>query len=315
MNQAPPNPPGTRVVHHGRGGELFVVFIVNLVYKILTLGIYHFWAKTRIRRYIWTQTSFDGERFEYTGTGKELFFGFLKAMLLVAAAYTLFFLAAFFAQLLTIPLMIILYVGLPVLFGYAIYGHYRYLLTRTRWRGIRFGLTGSGWDHGGMMLGYGILTGLTLGLYAPYMQMKLSKHVLGNAYFGNVRFEFDGEGGDLFGNFFVAWLLTIPTLGLIWIWYGAREMRYKAEHLKLEGMSFAVDVTGGALFGLYLTNLLLLVITLGLGVPWVIVRTLNFFTQRLTIAGALDYNAVQQAQAEAGATTESLADALDLGAF
>ena len=315
MSEVSAAPQGARIEHHGRGGELFVIFIVNLVYKILTLGIYHFWAKTRIRRYVWTQSSFDGERFEYTGTGKELFIGFLKAMLLVAAAYTVFFLAMAIAPLLAIPMIITLYVGMPVIFGYAIYGHYRYLLTRTRWRGIRFGLTGSGWDHGGMMLGYGILTGLTLGLYAPYMQMKLSKHVLDNTYFGNVRFQFDGEGGDLFGNYFVAWLLTIPTLGLIWIWYGAREMRYKAEHLKLEGMTFAVNVTGGALFGLYLTNILLLVVTLGLGVPWVIVRTLNFFTQRLTIAGALNYDAIEQTQAEAGATTEGFADALDLGAF
>lgn len=69
-----------RLRHHGEGGELFVIFIVNLFLKIVTLGIYHFWAKTRIRRYLWTHASFDGERFEYTGRGMELFIGFLKAM-------------------------------------------------------------------------------------------------------------------------------------------------------------------------------------------------------------------------------------------
>ena len=51
--------------------------MVNLLLTIVTLGIYRFWAKTRIRRYLWSQTEFLGDRFEYTGTGKELLIGFL----------------------------------------------------------------------------------------------------------------------------------------------------------------------------------------------------------------------------------------------
>ncbi|RFA27198.1 hypothetical protein CAI21_15230 [Alkalilimnicola ehrlichii] len=75
MNQDSNNP-GGRVAHHGSGAELFVIYLVNLLLKVITLGIYHFWAVTRVRRYLWAQTSFDGERFEYTGTGRQLFLGF-----------------------------------------------------------------------------------------------------------------------------------------------------------------------------------------------------------------------------------------------
>ncbi|MCY4396908.1 MAG: DUF898 family protein, partial [Rhodospirillaceae bacterium] len=72
-------PPIHRLTHDGRSGELFVIFLVNLALSILTLGIYRFWGRTRIRRYVWSQTSLLGEPLEYTGRGIELFLGFLFA--------------------------------------------------------------------------------------------------------------------------------------------------------------------------------------------------------------------------------------------
>lgn len=71
---------GNGFVYDGRLGELYVLFIKNLLLTIITLGIYRFWAKTRVRRYLWSHTSLFGDRFEYTGTGKELFLGFLIAL-------------------------------------------------------------------------------------------------------------------------------------------------------------------------------------------------------------------------------------------
>ena len=53
--------------------------IVNFILRILTLGIYHFWGKTEVRRRIWSAVRLNGEPLEYTGTGKELFIGFLVA--------------------------------------------------------------------------------------------------------------------------------------------------------------------------------------------------------------------------------------------
>ena len=44
---------------------------------VLTLGIYRFWARTRLRRYIWSAIDVGGDSFEYTGTGLEKFLGFL----------------------------------------------------------------------------------------------------------------------------------------------------------------------------------------------------------------------------------------------
>ncbi|MYK57552.1 MAG: DUF898 domain-containing protein, partial [Rhodospirillaceae bacterium] len=81
-------PPIHRLTHDGRSGELFVIFLINLALSILTLGIYRFWGRTRIRRYVWSQTSLLGEPLEYTGRGVELFLGFLFALVVIYGPIT-----------------------------------------------------------------------------------------------------------------------------------------------------------------------------------------------------------------------------------
>ncbi len=63
----------------GNAGALFGIQLVNLLLTVVTLGIYSFWGKTRVRGYLWSQTEFEGDRFAYHGTGKELLIGWLKA--------------------------------------------------------------------------------------------------------------------------------------------------------------------------------------------------------------------------------------------
>ncbi len=41
-----------RLRHHGAAGELFKIYVVNILLTLVTLGIYRFWAKTRVRRYV-----------------------------------------------------------------------------------------------------------------------------------------------------------------------------------------------------------------------------------------------------------------------
>lgn len=67
--------------YDGKTGQLYKIWIVNVLLSIITLGIYRFWAKTRVRKYTTSSFSLHGDRFEYTGSGKELFLGFLKALI------------------------------------------------------------------------------------------------------------------------------------------------------------------------------------------------------------------------------------------
>lgn len=54
------------LIYDGKISELYRIFALNVLFKILTLGIFRFWAITRYRRYIWSRMQFQGERFEYT---------------------------------------------------------------------------------------------------------------------------------------------------------------------------------------------------------------------------------------------------------
>jgi len=74
------------LTYDGQLDELYGIFLMNLLWTVLTLGIFRFWAITRIRRYLWSRTRFQGERFEYTGTGGELFIGVLLAILMLIGA-------------------------------------------------------------------------------------------------------------------------------------------------------------------------------------------------------------------------------------
>ncbi|MFT6791532.1 MAG: uncharacterized membrane protein YjgN (DUF898 family) [Cellvibrionaceae bacterium] len=65
----------------GSGFEYFKVWIVNILLTIVTLGIYHPWAKVRNLRYLYGNTALDDRNFDYHATGKQIFLSYLIAML------------------------------------------------------------------------------------------------------------------------------------------------------------------------------------------------------------------------------------------
>ena len=46
----------THLLFHGSGGSLFGIHVVNVLLTLVTLGVYYFWAKTRVRVYLMSQT-------------------------------------------------------------------------------------------------------------------------------------------------------------------------------------------------------------------------------------------------------------------
>ena len=309
----------TRLRHHGAAGELFKIQLINIVLTILTLGIYRFWAKTRIRRYLWSQTSFLDDRFEYAGAGKELFLGFLIVLVLLAvlvAVYEFIYVAvAANAPDFTWMLDILALAGAVVLIGVAKFRARRYRLSRTRWRAIRGAQTGSAIEYGLRYLGYSALSLLTLGFYWPFMNAKLTGYKLNNTRFGDRPFHFDGRGRDLLKPFAVSWLLLIPTLGLSWFRYRAVALRYFAARTRYEDLRFATNVRGAPLAWLTVSNGLLMIFTLGLAYAYVLVRTARFVCDNFEVVGEQDFALIAQSAAVAPTTGEGLAEALDVGEF
>lgn len=75
---APPAAEGDRAVRFtGSWREYQPIAATNALLIICTLGVYRFWAAARQRRYLWSRTEFIDDTLEWTGTGKEMFFGFL----------------------------------------------------------------------------------------------------------------------------------------------------------------------------------------------------------------------------------------------
>jgi uncharacterized membrane protein YjgN (DUF898 family) len=300
--------------------DLLLIHTINILLKWVTLNLYHFWGKTRIREYLWSHQDFEGDRFEYTGRGKELFFGFLKAVFaiigLAALAMLLYTRLTPSASPLFVSVTLLLFAAAQYLMALAGYTARGYLLSRTSWRRIRFGQTGSPSGYAVLTITRGLLTLITLGLYWPIRRHILLRYKIENTLFGTEKFSYTGAGRDLFGFFALSYLLTLPTLGLIWFWYMARDAAYVASNTRLGAMRFALSYTGGQLLWLRLGNLLISIVTLGLGYPWMTLRNVKFLFEHLRLEGELDYETILQGQADAPRSGEGLAEIFGVsGAF
>lgn len=304
-----------RLSFHGAGGSLFGIHIVNIFLTIITLGVYSFWGRVRVRNYLLSETEFEGDRFAYHGTGRELLNGYLKAMLVFGVPFTFLNFAPDLLGLGVVAKVAagVLAYGIVLVFvPIAMVGARRYRLSRTSWRGIRFSFRGRMADFIKLFVGGSLLTAITLGLYYPFFDTRRHAFMLSRSYFGNQRFDFDGRGRDLFGSYLLALLLFLPTLGLCWFWFLAKKQRYFWDHTTFGGARFHSTVTGWRLLLLKLGNLLLLVGTFGLGWPWVLVRNARFAFAYLTLQGSLDLVGIQQEAQVATATGEGLAGFLDV---
>src|SRR5436305_14918813 len=84
MTSAPASADDRAIRFTGDWREYLPIAITNALLIICTLGVYRFWAAARQRRYLWSRTVVIDDHLEWTGTGKEMFFGFLIAICILA---------------------------------------------------------------------------------------------------------------------------------------------------------------------------------------------------------------------------------------
>ncbi|MGQ0673428.1 MAG: YjgN family protein [Hyphomicrobium sp.] len=182
----------------------------NFALRIVTLGIYNFWAKTEIRRRVWSAVRLDGEPLTYTGTGKELFLGFLVIMLAIFAPLSIVSLLVFYffgpQSPATVIYQVMVYLFFFFLTGVAIYRAQRYRLSRTTWRGIRGNLSGNGKSYAWLYSWTALLIPLTLGWIMPWRATRLQNEITADTRFGTSAFRFDAQPRPLYGPFTVLWV-------------------------------------------------------------------------------------------------------------
>lgn len=83
-SETPPTTPTQQPLKYSGTAELLGLLVFkNTSLIIVILKFYRFWGKALVRKYIWSNQTLFGEKLEYTGTGKELFLGFLIVLVVL----------------------------------------------------------------------------------------------------------------------------------------------------------------------------------------------------------------------------------------
>lgn len=190
--------PSQTFAHTGKFFNVLGLALKNAGLTVITLTMYRFWARTSMRRRLWSRTWVLGDPLEYTGSAGELFRGFLISL-------PCFFLPAVFV------FYIAPYAMEPVWAGWLSFGFYvfsvpliaaarywmrRYQLSRTRWRGIKLGLAGSAWGFASASWGWWVLQLLSLGWYTPAARINRARLMWENTRFGDQPFLFEVPAGE-----------------------------------------------------------------------------------------------------------------------
>jgi len=277
------------LIYNGKTDDLYKIESKNILLNILTLGVYAFWGRTKIKRYLFANTTLSGSPLEYTGQGKELFLGSLKALgvllpsLILCAG--LYMIVLKFASFLEIPLNICYVLIIYYLFNVAVYSTYHYRVTHLKWRGLQGHLTGSAFYYGLLSFKCTLWNVFSLGYTKPRSDYRKMAYVYDNLYVGNTKVSFNGDFKELESINFITLLLSIPTLGYSRFWYEAALLRYQAEHLSIGEIKFSTTITGEKLFRLSIANFFIILFSLGLGVPFALHRKIDCLTQNFKIIG------------------------------
>ncbi len=199
----------------GRAVPLFGLALKTLFLTVITLGFYRFWMKARMRRYYWSAIQPGGAPLEYTGTGLEKLLGFLIAVVFLAIYLGLFnlglsFIGLSFFEGNPFALNLSFLAAIPLIF-FAQYRARRYILSRTTWRGLRFGMDQAAWKYTLAAIGHSLLTVLTLGILLPRQTFHLEKFVTDRTWYGDLKFQQGGTWKMLMR----PWLMVIGTVIVI----------------------------------------------------------------------------------------------------
>lgn len=256
----------------------------NFFARVVTLGIYHFWGKTEVRRRLWSGIRLNGEPLVYTGRGSELLLGFVIVFFLIVL------------PLLMVPLAAVLYFGpespyssaveLPLyvlfffLFGVAVYRAQRYRLSRTLWRGIRGRLVGSSLAYAWQSFWTGLLVPFTLGWILPWRAVQLQKRLTDEMRFGSEAFSFHGSSGPLYKRFAILWfgsiVLYFVVMGVIGVGMMPSYLEFKdiRDHGGTPPAELTIWIIGTIYGGLIVAFLLY-----SIGSAWYRARVINHFAQ------------------------------------
>ena len=331
----------------GRGGEYFVIWIVNIALTLLTLGIYSAWAKVRTMRWFYGHTLLDNQTFTYLATPIQI----LKGRLIALAALVAYYAASFYSPMLAVALMVVFLLAMP----WIVVSSLRFHARMSAYRGLRFDFTGSVGEAARIYIGLSLLLIPTLGLILPYLAYRQLKFIADNTVYGQTASRYQGTSKPFWGVYLFALVLMLLPIGMIALGL------YQIAQMKAAGMppeaamaaASASIFAGAALFylmalvagamimartanlfynattfgpvgfqssqrardliWLYFSNLVMIALTLGIFIPWAKVRLARYSAGRLTVTGPENLSEFAAGQQQRStATGAEMADLFDL---
>ena len=326
------------------GAEYFRIWVVNLLFTLLTFGIYSAWAKVRKKRYFYGSTRFDGSTFDYFASPRAILNGRI-------VAFVIFAVYAIVGDLVPQSQFAFWAVGglaLPWLVVRALGFNAR----NSAWRGLRFDFTATTRQAVTVYIGYFLIVVLTAGLAYPWFVARQKAFVLSHHAIGKSGFGCEMPARALYSIYIRAaglmMLLVAPLAGLMsfglaklplaaelaWLKFAmlmipmyaayiavyaysqARTQNLMWNHTYGPGMRFSSTLSAVRLARIYIGNIVAAACSVGLLIPWAVVRTMRYRLEQFAVV--LDGDPVHEASpalARVGATGQELGDFfnLDLG--
>lgn len=195
---------------HGKAGEFFGIWIVNILLTIVTLGFYTPWAKVRTRRYFYGNTQLDNSAFDYTADPWAIFKGYMIAVVVFIVFSGV---SAIFP-----PAQLIFMLLLIVIMPWLVVRSMMFTARNSVFRNIRFSFQKSYKEAAIVFIGIMLLVPLTLGLIVPYMIFRQNKFLVDNSGFGTSGFKFHATPGDFYMVYLKmigVFLIPIALIGIL----------------------------------------------------------------------------------------------------
>jgi uncharacterized membrane protein YjgN (DUF898 family) len=328
----------------GAAGEYFRIWIVNLFFTLVTLGIYSAWAKVRKKKYFYGSTRLDGDSFDYFANPRAIF----KGRIVAVAVLVIY---AFCVELYPASRLAFWAVAAGLL-PWLIVRAFTFNARNSAWRGVRFDFTATARDAAWVYVGKLAVAVISLGLAYPWFMARQKAFVVAHHALGTTTFECQISARKFLSIYFVSGLIISAIGGLIALataialpliepaeslsWAGwalpviAFYAGYAVAYAYIQarttnllwkgtigpGMRFESSLAATRLAGLYLGNVFAVACSAGLLIPWAVIRTLRYRLENLTVI--IDEDMEHQANpalTPVGAAGQELGDIfnLDLG--
>lgn len=305
----------------GDGGEYFRIWIVNLLLIIVTVGIYSAWAKVRREQYFHRHLLLDESSFDYHGRPLAILKGRAVAVILLVAVSVA-------EDIGPLAYGAVMFVILPLVPWLAVRA-LRFRAHNTSYRGLRFSFHGTYGEAFRVIVGYGLLTLMTLWLAFPLWYRRLRTFAINNLRFGTTEFRCTAGIGEIYGAaagpllallglFFCIVIilgilagvqskqvvatatfvgfLVLPAMFLgfqavILPWINVRLNNAVWNHTTLGGHAFRSRLKARHFVAITLVNWLAIIATAGLFIPWARVRIARYRAESMAIDGTCDLDA------------------------